>query len=61
MAFRVWGDIMVEPMTAGAIASLLVTELAKSSAGEAGKKAVGALGALCAAIAKRLRGMRRLS
>jgi hypothetical protein len=43
----------VEPITAAAIASLLVTELAKSSAGEAGKKLVGEL---WGAIARRFQG-----
>jgi hypothetical protein len=44
---------MVEPITAATIASLLVTELAKSSAGEAGKKAVGEL---WGAIGRRFKG-----
>lgn len=44
---------MVEPITAAAIATLLVTELAKSSAGEAGKKLVGDL---WGAIARRFQG-----
>jgi cytochrome c551/c552 len=48
-----WQNTMAEPITAGAIATLLVTELAKSSAGEAGKKLVGDL---WGAIAKRFKG-----
>jgi hypothetical protein len=44
---------MAEPITAAAIATLLVTELAKSSAGEAGKKLVGDL---WGAIARRFQG-----
>ena len=44
---------MAEPITAAAIATILVTELAKSSAGEAGKKLVGDL---WGAIARRFKG-----
>jgi hypothetical protein len=44
---------MAEPITATAIATLLVQELAKSSAGEAGKKLVGDL---WGAIARRFKG-----
>ena len=44
---------MSEPITAAAIATILVTELAKSSAGEAGKKLVGDL---WGAIARRFKG-----
>jgi hypothetical protein len=44
---------MAEPITAAAIATLLVTELAKSSAGEAGKKLVADL---WGAIARRFKG-----
>jgi cytochrome c551/c552 len=46
-------DVMAEPFTAAAIATLLVQELAKSSAGEAGKKLVGDL---WGAIARRFKG-----
>jgi len=48
-----WRDVMAEPITAAAIATILVTELAKSSAGEAGKKLVGDL---WGAIARRFKG-----
>jgi hypothetical protein len=44
---------MADPITATAIATLLVQELAKSSAGEAGKKLVGDL---WGAIARRFKG-----
>jgi hypothetical protein len=56
VAFFCFGDIMAEPITAGLIAGLLVQELAKSSAGEAGKKLVGQL---WEAIARRFQGDRR--
>jgi len=48
-----WRDVVSEPITAAAIATILVTELAKSSAGEAGKKLVGDL---WGAIARRFKG-----
>jgi hypothetical protein len=51
--FISWQNTMAEPITTAAIATLLVTELAKSSAGEAGKKLVGDL---WGAIAKRFKG-----
>ena len=44
---------MSEPITAAAIATILVTEFAKSSAGEAGKKLVGDL---WGTIARRFKG-----
>jgi hypothetical protein len=47
---------MAEPFTAMAIVTLLVQELAKSSAGEAGKKLVGEL---WGAIARRFKGNAR--